>query len=89
MLPPGDSGETRDRSVVRRLREQRTRHPAKAVDDSAVTCEECGHALGFLAEIKTRVEQAVLGDRARAGKGSGTLVPACEDAIDRRSWEEQ
>lgn len=34
--------------------------PAQAGDDGEVTCEECGHALGSLAEVKTRVEQAVL-----------------------------
>lgn len=34
--------------------------PAQDGDDGAVICEECGHALGSLAEVKTRVEQAVL-----------------------------
>ena len=34
--------------------------PADAGDDSAVVCEECGHALGSLAEVKSRVERAVL-----------------------------
>lgn len=40
--------------------------PAQAGDDSLVICEECGHALGSLAEVKVRVEEAVLrgqGDR--------------------------
>ncbi len=38
--------------------------PAQATDDSAVACQECGHALGSLGDLKTRVEQAVLrGDR--------------------------
>ena len=34
--------------------------PADASDDSPVVCEECGHALGSLGEVKTRVEEAVL-----------------------------
>lgn len=34
--------------------------PAGASDDSPVVCEECGHVLGSLAEVKRRVEQAVL-----------------------------
>jgi transcription initiation factor TFIIIB Brf1 subunit/transcription initiation factor TFIIB len=34
--------------------------PAQAGDEGAVVCEECGCALGTLAEVKTRVEQAVL-----------------------------
>ncbi|HLL30496.1 MAG TPA: hypothetical protein VK403_05830 [Allosphingosinicella sp.] len=34
--------------------------PAQASDDSPVVCEECGHALGSLGEVKARVEQAVL-----------------------------
>lgn len=34
--------------------------PAQAGDEGTVVCEECGHALGSLAEVKTRVEQAVL-----------------------------
>jgi len=34
--------------------------PAEASDDSPVVCEECGHALGTLGEVKTRVEEAVL-----------------------------
>lgn len=34
--------------------------PTRTGDDSPVTCEECGHALGSLAEVKMRVEEAVL-----------------------------
>ena len=34
--------------------------PARANDDSPVVCEECGHALGSLGEVKSRVEAAVL-----------------------------
>ena len=34
--------------------------PALATDDSPVVCEDCGHALGSLGELKTRVERAVL-----------------------------
>ena len=34
--------------------------PARAGDDSPVVCEECGHALGSLGDVKSRVEQAVL-----------------------------
>lgn len=34
--------------------------PATAGDESPIVCEECGHALGSLADVKTRVEQAVL-----------------------------
>ena len=34
--------------------------PANAEDDSPVVCEECGHALGSLGEVKRKVEQAVL-----------------------------
>ena len=37
--------------------------PAQAGDDGVVVCEECGHALGSLAQVKTRVEQAVLRGR--------------------------
>lgn len=40
--------------------------PAQADDDSAVVCEECGHRLGSLAEVKSRVEQAVLRGRDAA-----------------------
>jgi DNA-directed RNA polymerase subunit RPC12/RpoP len=38
--------------------------PAQADDDRAVVCEECGHALGTLAEVKSRVARAVLGGGA-------------------------
>ena len=34
--------------------------PSDADDDSPVACEECGHELGSLGEVKRRVEQAVL-----------------------------
>lgn len=34
--------------------------PAQANDDSPVVCEECGHALGTLGDVKSRVEEAVL-----------------------------
>jgi hypothetical protein len=34
--------------------------PAQASDERPVVCGECGHALGSLGELKTRVEQAVL-----------------------------
>lgn len=34
--------------------------PASAADDSPVVCEECGHVLGSLGDVKSRVEQAVL-----------------------------
>lgn len=34
--------------------------PARASDDSPVVCEECGHVLGSLGEVKTRVAEAVL-----------------------------
>lgn len=39
--------------------------PAQAGDDRPVVCEECGHALGSLADVKSRVEQAVLRGRGR------------------------
>ncbi len=34
--------------------------PAQANDDSPVVCEECGHALGSLGDVKSKVEEAVL-----------------------------
>jgi hypothetical protein len=34
--------------------------PAEANDDSPVVCEECGHALGSLGDVKSKVEEAVL-----------------------------
>ena len=34
--------------------------PARGDDDSPIACEECGHRLGSLGELKSRVEQAVL-----------------------------
>lgn len=40
--------------------------PAGAGDESPVVCAECGHALGSLGDVKTRVEQAVL--RGRGGE---------------------
>jgi uncharacterized Zn finger protein len=39
--------------------------PAEADDDSLIVCEECGHALGSLGELKSRVEKAVLRGGAR------------------------
>ena len=38
--------------------------PAQARDDAPVLCEDCGHVLGSLGELKSQVEQAVL----RGGK---------------------
>lgn len=63
--------------------------PAQAVDDSAVTCQECGHALGSLAELKTRVEQAVLRGQGEGRQGSGAPAAGGGDAIDRRSSQER
>ena len=34
--------------------------PARADDESPIACQDCGHSLGSLGEIKSRVEQAVL-----------------------------
>lgn len=34
--------------------------PANAGDDSPVVCMECGHTLGSMGDVKSRVEQAVL-----------------------------
>lgn len=38
----------------------RIRIPALATDDSAIVCEDCGHRLGSLGELKLQVERAVL-----------------------------
>ncbi|HEX8261448.1 MAG TPA: hypothetical protein VF547_01085 [Allosphingosinicella sp.] len=34
--------------------------PGQDRDDCPILCEECGHALGSLGDLKARVEQAVL-----------------------------
>ncbi len=34
--------------------------PGQAGDDSPVVCEDCGHALGSLGDLKAKVERAVL-----------------------------
>jgi uncharacterized Zn finger protein len=39
--------------------------PPQASDEKPVACEDCGHVLGSLGEVKLRVEQAVL----RGGRG--------------------
>lgn len=36
-------------------------YPAAGGDEAVVTCEECDHVVGTLAELKERVAEAVLG----------------------------
>lgn len=54
--------------------------PAQAGDHSPVVCEECGHALGSLGEVKNRVEQAVLRGVMRRGRTRGGGEPASPPA---------